>query len=187
MLRLLSLLLGAMVSLFALDSNARSALDSNARSGEMKSVESVDLSRYAGTWYQIARKPVIFEAGCVCSRQVLTPAADGRIEVYNTCNFRKLDGSVRDISGFASVVEGTGNAQLKVDFGLPWKGDYWIIALDPEYRYAVVSDPARRSLYVLSKTPELSDDLYEQAVASVADQVEVAKLKKTPQAGCTYP
>lgn len=154
---------------------------------ELQTVQSVDLSRYAGTWYQIARNPLIFEWGCVCSRQVLTPQEDGRIEVYNSCRHRAIDGKVREIRGFASVADTTTNAKLDVDFGLPWSGKYWIIGLDPEYRYAVVSDPWRFSLYILSKTPTLAPELYEEALKQAALQTDVSHLKMTPQEGCQYP
>lgn len=153
----------------------------------LQTVKTVDLGRYAGTWYEIASKPTVFQWGCVCTRQMLVPAADGRFEVYNSCRNGSPSGSVRDIHGYATVEDKDTNAKLSVDFGLPWKGDYWIISLDPEYRYAVVSDPGRRSLYVLSRTPQMNADLYRKALGDVAGQVDVSKLKLTEQAGCEYP
>ena len=155
-----------------------------AAQSEVKTVEFVELSRYAGTWYQIARNPIIFEWGCECSRQVLTPKDNGLIDVYNTCNFRSPQGYMREIRGTARVVDASSNAKLEVDFGLPWKGDYWVIALDPDYRWAVVTDARKWSLYVLSKTPSLEPELYQEALRQASQQVDTSRLYMTTQEGC---
>lgn len=156
-------------------------------SAELKTVDYVDLSQYAGTWYQIARKPVIFEAGCVCSRQVLTPREDGLIEVYNSCNANSPNGKLRDIRGTAENIDTKTNAKFKVDFNRGFKGDYWIIGLADDYSWAVVSDPRNVSLYILAKTPTLSDEQYADAVAAAAKQRDTDVLRLTQQNGCTYP
>lgn len=153
----------------------------------LKTVDYVELSRYAGNWYQIARKPVLFEAGCVCSRQVLTPRSDGKVGVRNTCNFNDVNGRLIGIEGTAENVDAQSNAKFKVDFGLPFKGDYWIIGLADDYSWAIVTDPDNTTLYVLSKTPEMSDEKYNEAVSSAAKQRDVSVLKKTLQSGCSYP
>lgn len=173
-----TLLLALLNSIFA---QATTAVD------DLKTVDYVDLNQYAGTWYQIARKPVIFEAGCVCSRQVLTPTEDGKIAVYNTCNRQSTQGKLASISGEATIADTKSNAKLKVDFGLPFKGDYWIIGLAADYSWAVVSDPRNVSLYVLSKTPTLSEDAYQKAVEVAAEQRDVSVLTRTLQKGCVYP
>lgn len=157
-----------------------------AAQAEVKTVDYVDPSRYVGTWYQIARNPVFFENGCVCSRQVLTPTDVG-VSVYNTCNRQTVTGPLLEIRGTATIDDPTSNSRLTVDFGLPKKGQYWIIGLDHDYRFAVVSDSTGDVLYVLSKTPTLSDELYNQAVALAAAQVRVDRLTKTLQEGCSYP
>jgi apolipoprotein D and lipocalin family protein len=74
-----------------------------------------------------------------------------------------------------------------VDFNLPHTGQCWIIGVDSQYRYAVVSDPSKQSLYVLSKTPTLEPALYAEAVATAALQLDTSKLILTEQMGCTYP
>ena len=155
---------------------------------DLKTVNAVNVSRYAGTWYEIARNNFLpWEWGCVCARQVLTPAADGTLGVYNSCNFWTPAGKLRDIKGTAAVSDKSTNAKLTVDFGMPWKGDYWIIALDPEYRWAVVSDPSRWSLYVLSRTPQMDGALYNEAIAQASAQTDTRFLQTTQQLGCSYP
>lgn len=154
---------------------------------ELKTVPYVDVSRYLGNWYQIARNPVFFENGCVCSRQQLTLREDGLVGVYNSCNRETADGALMEIRGVATNVDPTSNAKFKVDFNLPNKGDYWVIGVDADYRWAVVSEPAQKVLYILSKTPELSADLYQAALAEAAKQVDTSKLTLTSQVGCRYP
>jgi len=157
-----------------------------AASAELKTVEYIDPGQYLGTWYQIARNPHPFETGCVCSRQVLTANRDS-IGVYNSCNDSTPTGPLREIRGTATIDDPTSNARLTVDFGLPKKGQYWIIGVDPQYRWAVVSEPSMQTLYILSKTPQLPADLYQAALAEAAAQVDVSNLTLTEQNGCAYP
>lgn len=152
----------------------------------IKTVPSVDLHRYVGIWYEIARNPVIFEPKCACARQVLTALDDGKVGVYNTCDKRDPNGKLLEVRGTASPTDAS-DAKLSVDFGFLWKGDYWVIALDPEYRYAVVTDRFGYSLYILSRTPTLEPSLFEKALAAAQSQVSIRRLKMTQQEGCTYP
>ncbi len=170
------LLVSCGLVLFCLDAQA-----------ELKTVPFVDVARYAGTWYQIARNPLIFENGCVCSRQILSPNSPGVVNVYNSCNNETPTGPLGEIRGTATSDDSITNAKFTVDFGLPNKGQYWIIALDSDYRYAVVSEPSLRSLYILSKTPVLAPELFDQAVQEARAQIDTSRLEMTLQEGCTYP
>jgi apolipoprotein D and lipocalin family protein len=154
--------------------------------GQIKTVDYVDPTLYVGTWYQIARNPHPFEKGCVCSRQVLALNGAG-VDVYNSCNDQTVTGPLMEIRGTAVIDDSVTNAKLIVDFGLPKKGEYWIIGLDPQYRYAVVSDSTGQSLYVLSKTPTLDPGLYAQAVSDASNKLDTSRLSLTEQNGCTYP
>lgn len=154
---------------------------------KVETVSHVDLSRYVGAWYDIASNPIIFQPSCPCERQLLTPTANGKVSVFNSCNKDTVDGKLTEIRGTAEPEDAT-NAKLAVDFGFPWKGQYWIIALDSDYRYAVVSDNFGYSLYILSKTPQLDPALYEQALQQAqAAHVSVKNLVASNQLGCTYP
>jgi apolipoprotein D and lipocalin family protein len=152
---------------------------------QLRTVPYVDVARYLGAWYQISRIPLPFEGNCVCSRQVLS-LGEGRVDVYNSCN-EPTTGELREIRGFATNDDTTTNARFTVDFGLPRLGQYWIIGLGEDYQYAVVSEPSLSSLYILSKTPTLSEELYEEAVALAAEQMDTSRLVMTPQMGCVYP
>jgi len=116
----------------------------------------VDLRRYLGKWYEIARYPNWFQQDdCVATTAVYTQRADGRIGVLNQCHRGGPDGPLQAARGVARVADETTNAKLKVTFFRPFTGDYWIIDLGPNYEYAVVSEPARRYLWILARKPEL--------------------------------
>lgn len=154
----------------------------------LETVPFVDVEQYLGRWYQIARNPLWFEpANCVCAQQSLWLQDDGVVGVYNSCNEGGVNGNLREIRGTATNDDPTSNSKFTVDFNQPFKGSYWIIGLDPEYRWAVVSDSRRMSLYILSKTPELAPELYDAAVAKAAEQLPTDKLRTTNQNGCSYP
>jgi apolipoprotein D and lipocalin family protein len=130
----------------------------------LPTVAQVDLARYAGEWHEIARYPNWFQRGCaggVTARY--TPEAKGTIVVENSC--RKADGTRETVRGTATPVAGSGNARLKVRFFGPFAGDYWIIGLDPQYRWALVGHPSRKYLWILARTPTLPDAEYDRIVA----------------------
>lgn len=142
-------------------------------SGEQKSepevVGSVDLSRYAGRWYEIARLPNRFQKKCadsVTADYALLP--NGKIEVINSC--RKSTGEYTTAKGKAKIVDKRTNAKLKVTFFWPFYGDYWILDLGPNYEYAVVGNPSREYLWILSRTPQIDEALYQQLLAKMGTQ-----------------
>jgi apolipoprotein D and lipocalin family protein len=148
----------------------------------LTTVSNVDLQRYAGTWYEIARYPVSFQDGCVGVTATYTLRDDGRVNVVNVCREGTLDGRVRDIQGTARATDDT-NARLKVTFFWPFEGDYWVIDLDTQaYQWAVVGEPRRRMLWILSRTPQIDDELYDEITSRLPEQgYDPAKLVRTPQ------
>ena len=127
---------------------------------KLEVVQHVDLSRYLGTWYEIVRLPAWFERECTGVTATYSIREDGYIEVLNSCNKGSLDGPKKEAKGKAWVVDKKTNAKLKVRFFWPFSGDYWIIDLDEkDYQYAVVGDPGRKYLWVLSRTTKMSETL----------------------------
>jgi apolipoprotein D and lipocalin family protein len=125
----------------------------------LKTVAHVELSRYVGTWHEIARYPNSFQKGCIGSTATYTLREDGEIDVINRCRDDR-DGSLREAKGRAWVVDPTSNARLKVSFFWPFRGDYWIIDLGNDYEFAVVGAPSRKYLWVLSRTLLMDDDVF---------------------------
>ena len=166
---------------------AAAALSAIQRGQPLKLVDEVDLSRYAGAWYEVARFANKFQRECVSdvtATYTLKPGGD--IAVINKC--RKADGTLNEAEGVARLAgEVKNNAALEVRFApailsvLPnvW-GDYRIIGLDPDYRWAVVGEPKREYLWILSRAPSMSADDYNRAIAiAKANGFDVAKLHKT--------
>lgn len=119
----------------------------------LQTVSSVDLDRYLGKWYEIAAIPQSFQTGCAGTTADYSLRSDGYIDVLNSC--RLEDGTIRSARGKAWSVDSS-NAKLKVQFAGPVAGDYWIIELSDDYSYAVVGHPDRNSLWILSRTAEIS-------------------------------
>ena len=150
------------------------------------SVHAVDLVRYSGKWFEIASFPMFFQRNCVGDATAqYTAAPDGSITVYNRC---RTNSGFDDATGKATVVEGFGNSRLKVSFLWPFKGDYWVLGLDPQYRWAVVGNPNREYLWLLSRTPQLDSAMLEEALASARAQgYDLSRLRYTPQDGGLKP
>lgn len=146
-------------------------------------VEQVDVERYMGKWYEIARYPNFFQGtDCVATTAEYTLRDDGRVRVVNRCRRGTLDGPEESIEGVARVIDFDTNAKLKVQFFGPFEGDYWIIGLDPDYQWAVVGEPRRLFLWILSRTPTMSEDVYADIVARLPEQLyDPERLIKTLQ------
>jgi apolipoprotein D and lipocalin family protein len=121
----------------------------------LPTVPSVDLQRYLGTWYEIASLPVSQQEGCSCTTAEYSLLEDGVIRVVNSCRKEGPQGKITRAEGKAFVVPNSNNAKLRVQFFWPFRGDYWILELDEEYRYAVVGTPNRKYFWILSRTPRM--------------------------------
>lgn len=141
----------------------------------LTTVALVDLSRYSGTWHEIARLPMWFQRHCVDSKAIYTSRPDGRVGVHNECETDS--GGLDQVNGVATVVDQKTNARLNVVFdnffarlfGSSRQGNYWILDLDPDYRVAMVGTPDRRYLWILSRTPHLDEPTYELLVAKALE------------------
>jgi apolipoprotein D and lipocalin family protein len=146
----------------------------------LPTVADVDLARYAGAWYEIALLPNRFQKQCVADTQARYRPDGERVAVENRC--RTADGSVDGIRGHAKVVEGSGNAKLRVTFFWPFYGDYWVLALDADYSQVLVGAPNRQYAWVLSRTPQMDEAalqaLLDRAAALGFDK---AAFQRTPQ------
>ncbi len=147
----------------------------------LKTVERVDLERYAGRWYEIARYPNRFQRDCESDTMAeYTLRKNGKLDVVNSC--RTKSGKVKTARGKAKVVEKSSNARLKVTFFWPFYGDYWVVGLGPEYRYAIVGEPKRNYVWILSRTPVMDDATYGEAIEKIkAAGFEPDELLKTRQ------
>ncbi len=137
-------------------------------------VNSVVLKKYVGVWYEIAKIPNSFQKKCARNTTATYKLrSDGKIDVINRCI--ETDGKVNEAKGIAKVVDTTSNAKLEVSFvrilgiNLFW-GDYWIIGLDKDYKYAVVGTPSRKYGWILSRTPKLSGEEMQEVFSILKKQ-----------------
>ncbi len=159
-----------------------------SRQAPLVTVPQVDLARYAGTWNEIARLPDPFESFCGGQPTATYLPQGGTIGVINRCLDRS--GTERAVHGTARVVPGSGGAKLQVTMFPAWLrwlpfawADYWILALDPDYRHALVGNPTRSFLWVLSRQRTLPEATLQALVATARDQgFPVQRLKVTQPA-----
>jgi apolipoprotein D and lipocalin family protein len=132
----------------------------------LQAVPELDLARYAGTWHEIARLPMYFQRKCASNTTATyTAREDGKLTVLNSCV--RDDGKTMASEGVARLA-GTSPGKLQVRFAPDWMSalpfvwaDYWVIALDADYRWAIVGEPGREYLWILSREPTMDEQTLE--------------------------
>jgi apolipoprotein D and lipocalin family protein len=155
---------------------------------QVQTVSSLDLQRYSGKWYEIARYPNKFQRKCVGNTTTTySTKADGNLAVFNQCIMK--DGTIGKANGDAKITDNTTNAKFEMSFAPKFKSflssdwdNYWVVDLDQNYQYAAVADPKRENLWILSRTPEMNDSIYQNVLRRVERLgFNPGKLIKTPQ------
>ena len=151
-------------------------------------VPSLDVPRYMGTWYEIAKLPNWFQRKCAGStRAQYSLQVDGRVQVANSC--RLATGEFDDALGVARQIGAPNSPKLKVRFAPAWLsllpmvwGDYWVVELDDNYQWAAISEPGREYLWILSRSPRMDPAVYAELLARLARKgLNVQKLEVTRQ------
>lgn len=156
--------------------------------GPLATIHALDVSRYLGRWYEIAKYPNRFQRKCVGETTAdysLKP--DGSLQVFNRC--RTKDGQFDEAVGVARQVGDRSSPKLEVRFAPAWLsfipavwGDYWVIDLDTDYQLAAVSEPKREYLWILSRSPKVSPDVYAALLQRLRSQgFDTQKLEMTSQ------
>lgn len=180
-------LAAATLSLAALELTAQTTA-TPATLPPVTTIASLDVPRYMGTWYEIAKYPNRFQAKCVANtRARYLTQTGGSVQVLNSCVM--ADHSTIDALGLAKQVGSATSSKLEVRFAPAWLswlpmvwGDYWVIDLDADYQLAAVSDAKREYLWVLSRTPQVNAKTYEALLERLkAQHFDVKKLELTPQ------
>lgn len=154
------------------------------RAGEspLTTESAVDLQRYLGRWYEIARLPNGFEKDCEGVTADYSLRDDGLIRVVNTCRKGGVSGEVDVAKGRARIVDAATNSKLKVSFFGPFWGDYWILDLADDYSLSLVGEPSGRYLWILARTPAISEETKAQALQRLSERgYDVSKLYFTKQ------
>ncbi|HRJ12495.1 MAG TPA: lipocalin family protein [Alphaproteobacteria bacterium] len=147
--------------------------------------KAVELNRYLGRWYEIARYENGFEKGCEGVTAEYSLRADGRINVVNTCRDGAPDGPARSAEGVAKIAEGNSdNTKLKVSFFGPFYGDYWVLDRADDYSWAIVGEPSGRYLWLLARDPVLRKSqkaaLYARAAELGYDTALLRDVRQPP-------
>ena len=154
----------------------------------VKTIAALDVPRYMGTWYEIAKFPNWFQKKCIANtKAVYTIKPDGNVQVLNSC--KTASGETALAEGVAKQVGAKDSPKLEVRFAPEWLsflplvwGDYWVIDLDIQYQVAAVSDSKREYLWILSRSPQLDMKTYEDLLLRLQQQqFDVHQLEKTAQ------
>lgn len=158
----------------------------NARDLPLDTVEYVELDRYLGKWYEIARFDQKFQKDCTAVTANYSLRKNGEIEVLNTCRKLTPTGKLKTAKARAWITDKETNAKLKVQFFLRslripfFAGNYWILELGDNYEYAIVGDPSREYLWFLSRTEKIESDVYEYLIKRAEEmKFDTSKLIKT--------
>jgi apolipoprotein D and lipocalin family protein len=147
----------------------------------LPTVDKVDLKRYSGKWFEIARLPQSFEKNCACVTAEYVLETDEPVQVINSC-YDTLAQKSKVTEGKAFPVDGTENSELKVQFFWPFKGGYYIMSLDADYQYALVGNPSREYLWILSRTPQLDQEIIDNLKSiAVKNGYDLSSLIMTQQ------
>lgn len=130
--------------------------------------QAVDLEKYLGRWYELARYEASFQKGCEAVTAEYSQNTDGSIAVLNSCRQDSVYGELRTAKGTAHVVQDTNNAKLRVSFFWPFYGDYWVIDRAADYSWSIVGEPSGRYLWILSREPRVSAELWTELLQRTA-------------------
>ena len=167
---------------------AQAQTPASTASAPVRTIATLDVPRYMGTWYEIAKFPNRFQRNCVANtRAQYLAQGDGTVQVLNSCI--TADGGTIDALGLARQVGNSTSPKLQVRFAPAWLswlpmvwGDYWVIDLDTDYQLAAVSDAQRDYLWVLSRTPRVNPNSYNALLTRLQAQgFDVQRLETTPQ------
>lgn len=143
----------------------------------------VELERYVGRWYELARYENRFEKGCEGVTADYTAQPDGSIGVVNTCREGSPDGKASTAEGHAEVVPGSQGAKLKVTFFWPFAGDYWVLDRGDDYDWAIVGEPSGTYLWILSRDPTPGKDVLDahlQRARALGYDLNLVRLVQQP-------
>jgi len=142
----------------------------------LKTVEKVDINKYMGTWYEIARFDHSFEKGLKCVSANYTLREDGRVTVLNK-GVKEDSNENKSAKGIAKIPDMNFPGILKVSFFRPFWGNYYIIDLDEDYKWVLVGEPSRKYLWVLSREKTMNKEIYSSLLKTAEENgFDISKL-----------
>jgi len=175
--------------IFCCSQNWAMAQTEQKAAAPIKTIASLDVARYQGTWYEIAKFPNWFQRKCIADTNATYKIKeDGNVSVTNRCTFENNEKG--EALGTARQIGDSTSPKLEVRFAPAWLGflplvwgDYWVIDIDPEYQLAAVSDPRREYLWILSRTKSVDQNRYQALLGRLVNDngFSLEKLSLTPQ------
>lgn len=157
-------------------------LSSCKTSKPLQTVAKLDVGKYSGLWYEIARLPNSFEKGLDCVTAEYTLSSDNKIIVVNKGRKFTKDKTFSEIKGRAWVPDRDFPGQLKVRFFWPFAGDYWVFFLSDDYQTAMVGTKSRKFFWLLSRNNAIDQKAYDSLITIAAENgFDVMKIEKINQ------
>ena len=145
-------------------------------------VKELNVERYLGKWYEIARYDHSFERGMVGVTAIYSMREDGKIKVVNSGYEGTLDGKKTEAIGKAKIPDPNTPSKLKVSFFWIFYGDYFVLELDKNYQWAIIGSSSDNYLWILSRTPQMEKQLYDELLEKITKRgYDVGKLIKVEQ------
>lgn len=160
--------------------------------GELEAIASLDVPRYMGRWYEVAKFPNRFQKQCLANASAEYSLAPNKsVKVVNRCQI--VGGEMEVVSGEARQLGAANSPKLEVRFAPSWLsflpivwGNYWVIDLDADYQLAAVSEPGRDYLWILSRSPQVDTPRYEALLARLRVKgLDVGRLELSVQRSIT--
>ncbi|HBL77960.1 MAG TPA: lipocalin [Prolixibacteraceae bacterium] len=159
-----------------------SCTDTKSQMIDKTTVKELDLDRYLGTWYEIARFPHSFEKGLVGVTATYSKRPDGKIKVLNQGRKESLDGEISVAEGKAKIPDLSKPANLKVAFFWIFYAEYNVLELDENYQHVLIGSSSDKYLWILSRSPQMDEATYQSLVENARQRgYDVSKLVKVPQ------
>jgi apolipoprotein D and lipocalin family protein len=153
-----------------------------SKEAEMRTVEYVDIERFMGPWYVIANIPTFLEKDAYNAVETYTLNEDGTIGTQFTFRKGGFDGKQKEYNPKGFILDETTNALWGMRFIWPIKADYRIVYVDEDYSQTVIARQKRDFVWIMAKTPSISDEDYEKLMTLVADLgYDTTKVLRIPQ------
>tara|TARA_B100000686_G_scaffold168123_1_gene175567 strand:+ start:11245 stop:11856 length:612 start_codon:yes stop_codon:yes gene_type:complete len=149
---------------------------------ELEVVSNLDLKRYQGTWFEIAHNPWFVEENCFAMVAFYKLNEEGGIDITNACRKYGYDGEISKVEGQGWVIHQDAPSKLKVQIIWPFTLNYWVIDIGTNYEYAVVGEPDKEKVWILSRQPFLEQEVHSKIIKNLQNQgYDLSKLIWTPQ------
>ena len=148
---------------------------------ELEVVPHLNLEQFQGTWYEIAHNPWFVEKHCFSMIAHYKLLSKGTINITNVCRKNGFDGEISKITGTGLIVEEETQAKWKIQFIWPFTLNYWVIDLETNYQYAVIGEPDKENIWILSREPYLDQKVLSQIIRNTENKgYDLSKLILTP-------